>query len=303
MHRSLCSVPFAVAVWLASFPLPAGAEPAAEDAPTTEISPATETSWHTDYRRAMDVAKEQGKMLLIFFHDPQDVQKSDRFEAETLDNPAVRTKLQDYVCARLPLQTKIVVGGKELTLLKHEAFREMLGKPGVAILDLTSPDSKHYGYVVSTFPLTERLRYSPEKMQVILDLPPGTLTQRTMIYAVRTHPDKPASTDGTMDPNLLSEAESHSQYQARIRLQGHHRWAARFPRINALLPQGLTAREVCAESWPGENLVEAAIECVRCWRLSSGHWSAVRARQGRYGYDIKRGGNGIWYATGIFGGR
>jgi hypothetical protein len=106
-----------------------------------------------------------------------------------------------------------------------------------------------------------------------------------------------------MDANLLSEAESHSQYQARIRLQGHHRWAARFPRINALLPQGLTAREVCAESWPGESLVEAAIECVRCWRLSSGHWSAVRARQGRYGYDIKRGGNGIWYATGIFGGR
>ena len=33
-------------------------------------------------------------------------------------------------------------------------------------------------------------------MAVILDLPPGTLTQRTLIYAVRTHPERPASADG-----------------------------------------------------------------------------------------------------------
>jgi hypothetical protein len=58
---------------------------------------------------------------------------------------------------------------------------------------------------------------------------------------------------------------------------------------------------VCAESWPGENLVEAAIECVRCWRLSSGHWEAVRTQHTVYGYDMKRGSNDVWYATGIFG--
>ena len=116
-------------------------------------------------------------------------------------------------------------------------------------------------------------------MAVILDLPPGTLTQRTLIYAVRIHPDKPASTSGQSDADLLEEAQSHSQYQADIRLQGHHFWESRFHRIIARLPGGLTAREVCAESWPGDNLVEAAIECVRCWRLSDGHWSAVAGRQ------------------------
>ena len=61
------------------------------------------------------------------------------------------------------------------------------------------------------------------------------------------------------------------------------------------------ASEECAESWPGQGLLESAIECVRCWRLSSGHWAAVRAEHRCYGYDIKRGNNGIWYATGIFG--
>jgi len=101
----------------------------------------------------------------------------------------------------------------------------------------------------------------------------------------------------------LEEAQSHSQYQADIRRQGHHYWESRFHRIVARLPGGLGAREVCAESWPGENLVEAAIECVRCWRLSDGHWSAVRAPNRCFGYDMKRGSNGVWYATGIFGTR
>ena len=297
MYRVAGFVYFALVVCVLSFSALAAARPAAQDRHTPEIS------WHTDYSRAVHVAKERGKMLLVFFHDPGKNGRSDRFEKETLGAPAVRKKLQRCVCARLPLGKKIVVDGKELELLKHKSFREMLGKPGVAILDFTDPDSKHYGRVVSTFPLTYRLRYGPRQMQVILDLPPGTLTQRTMIYAVRTHPDRPASTDGEVDENLLREAGSHSEHQARIRRQGHHGWGARFPRINARLPRGLTAREVCAESWPGESLVEAAEECVRCWRQSSGHWSAVRARQGRYGYDMKRGPNGVWYATGIFGGR
>ncbi|MCX7429404.1 MAG: hypothetical protein NTW96_27740, partial [Planctomycetia bacterium] len=72
---------------------------------------------------------------------------------------------------------------------------------------------------------------------------------------------------------------------------------------NARLARGISAREVCAESWPGERLVEAAIECVRCWRLSSGHWNAVRSSQRVFGYDMKCGANGVWYATGILGGQ
>ncbi len=297
MFRSLHLLLLPMTLWAAAAAVIPAAEPVDQPCQPPPIS------WHTDYSEAMDAAKQQGTMLLIFFHGPQNDQQSARFETDTLNDPAVRAKLQDYVCARLPLSATIVVQGEDLSLLQHEAFKEMLGKPGVAILDFTDPKAKTYGYVVSAFPLTSKLWYDSKKMQVILDLPPATLTQRTLIYAVRTHPDKPASTDGAIDPNLLKEAESHSQYQARIRLQGHHRWAARFPRISALLPGGLSAREVCAESWPGENLVEAAVECVRCWRLSSGHWSAVRAPQRFYGYDMKRGRNGIWYATGIFGGR
>jgi hypothetical protein len=260
-------------------------------------------SWQTNYAKATAVAEGANKMLFIRFHDSAADGPSQRLKTEALDDPQVRGKLQDYVCLQLPVDAKITVQGKSVVLLEHEAFREMLGKPGIAIVDYRTSDAKLRGLVTSQFPVTDTLRYTPEQMAVILTLPPGTLTQRTMIYAVRIHPDRPASTDGKMLPTLLEEAQSHSQYQANICVQGHHFWESRFHRIRSRMPRraGLP-REVCAESWGGENLVDAAVECVRCWRLSSGHWSAVSSPSRFYGYDIKRGGNGVWYATGIVDG-
>jgi hypothetical protein len=257
--------------------------------------------WQTDYAHAWRDAQRQGKMLLLFFFDPA-AEVCRRFQTETLGAAAVSARLEkDYVCARLPLDARADAAKDAPALLQHAAFAEMLGCPGVAVVDFAHAEPELHGYVVSTFPLTATLSYTPEQMGVILDLPPGTLTQRTLIYAVRVHPEHPASTSGALDPHLASEAQSHAECQARMRLQGHHFWETRFRRINALLPAGLMAREVCAESWPRQHLVEAAIECVRCWRCSSGHWEAVRGAHRVYGYDMKLGDNGIWYATGIFG--
>ena len=257
--------------------------------------------WQDDYARAVTDAKEQGKMLLIYFCDPKGECDCNRFKSETLDDPAVCAKLRDYVCVQVPLDAWIILDGKKVVLLEHEAFKEMLGKPGIAIVDYRRRDGQEYGRVVSAFPITGRLWYTPEKMAVILDLPKGTLTQRTLIYAVRTHPEKPASSGGEASPYLLEEARNHAQYQADIRLQGHHYWQSRFRRICSRLNSS-SASEVCAESWPGDNLVEAAVECVHSWRQSPGHWNAVRSPQRLFGYDMKRGANGVWYATGIFSG-
>jgi len=271
------------------------------DSPASENRSESSVVWHDDYAQAMAEAERLGRMLLVFFCDPKGDGTCNRFKAETLDDVRVCRKLADYVCVQLPLEATIRSGGQEVKLLEHDAFREMLGRPGVAIVDFLDESSPRYGAVVSQFPITERLWYTPEQMIVILDLPPGTLTQRTLIYAVRTHPDRPASADGELCPDLAVEAGDHAKYQASVGRQGHQFWETRFHRIMGRLPRGLTAREVCAESWPGENLVEAAIECVRCWRLSAGHWSAVRSPCRLFGYDMHRGANSIWYATGIFG--
>ena len=203
--------------------------------------------------------------------------------------------------ARLALDAHVETEHGTVVVLKDAAFAEMLSRPGVAAIDFAHDEPAFAGCVVSVFPLTAAAWYGPKEMAVILDLPPGTLTQRTLIYAVRTHPEQPASALGQCDAHLLREAESHSENQARMQLQGHHSWETRFHRINAILRGGLTAKEVCAESWPGQGLVESAVECVRCWRCSSGHWAAVCGRHPVFGYDMKCGANGIWYATGIFG--
>jgi hypothetical protein len=296
MFASRLTLPICMAAMIVG---PAAAAVAEKPVPNDPM--ATPLTWHHDYAKAMSAAEQRNKMLLIYFCDTCDNGPCSRFKAETLDDPPLRSKLREYVCVQLPLGAEITSGGKKVKLLEHAAFQEMLGRPGIAIVDCQSLDAPLRGSVVSVFPITESLSYTPERMAVILDLPPGTLTQRTLIYAVRIHPDKPASTDGQPNAELLEEAQNHSQCQAEICVQGHHRWESRFHRICRRLPGGLTAREVCAESWPGDRLVDAAIECVRCWRLSDGHWSAVCARHRFFGYDMKCGSNGIWYATGIFG--
>jgi hypothetical protein len=258
---------------------------------------------HTDYRTAMKEAVEDRKLLFIYFHEPDLTAARCAFERETLADLEIREKLKRYVFVKLPRDAQIVVGGEPTRLLGHPAFAHMLGRQGIAILDLAHTKADYYGHVVSTFPFTPGKFYRKAALSIILDLPSGTLTQRTMIYAVRIHPEHPASTQGQFHTVLADEAKDHAKYQAAILVQGHHSWDSRFQRINSRLPDGVLAQEVVAESWPNETLVEACIECVHSWRQSPGHWGAVRSRQPLFGYDIMRGRNGIWYATGIFGRR
>jgi hypothetical protein len=256
---------------------------------------------HTDYQKAMAEATESRKMLFIYFHDSKMTAARRAFETLTLPGLEIQEKLKRYVYLELPTDAVVSIGGKQVKLLKHPSFAEMLGRSGVAAIDLVHERADYYGHVVSTFPFTSGKYYRKEALSIILDLPPGTLTQRTMIYAVRIHPEAPASTQGQFHFELAQEAKSHANYQASIQVQGHHSWESRFHRINSKLPGNVLAQEVVAESWPNESLVEACVECVDSWRQSPGHWSAVRSRHPLFGYDIKRGHNGIWYATGIFG--
>lgn len=282
-----------------------GVQDCSGTAPAAGRSEAQPLVWHTDYARAMSLARKQKKMLFVLFHATARNSISEQFESVSLRDAAIQKLLQRYVVVKVPVEASITVQGKKTVILEHQAFEEMRGQEGFAVIDFANPDTPQYGHVVTTVPFTRGKYYQfrPHHLAVILDLPAGSLTQRTLIFAVRIHPEAPASTKGEIDSVLLKEAEQHSSYQARIRNQGHHNWERRFPRLSRLMPMGLRAQEVVAESWPHEGLLDAAVDCVDSWRHSSGHWSAVRARQSRFAYDMKRGSNGIWYATGLFANR
>ncbi|HEX3997193.1 MAG TPA: hypothetical protein VHX65_01450 [Pirellulales bacterium] len=267
--------------------------------------------WQSDYFEAYRAAQQSHKMLFIYFcnnaakenvaREPIPLDPVD----SALSAAASRAKLDNFVLVRLPLDATVPVDGRPSRLLSHAAFAELRGGPGLAIIDLAHCDAPYYTYVVSACPFTpgKYYHFQPEHVATLLDLPVGTLTQRTMVFAVRIHPERPASTAGAANPVLYDEAASHSRYQAQIQLQGHHQWESRFHRIISRLfrrgTPGMPA-EVVAESWPNENLMDSCIDCVDSWRQSSGHWSQVHAQHVGYGYDIQRGANGIWYATGIF---
>jgi hypothetical protein len=90
-----------------------------------------------------------------------------------------------------------------------------------------------------------------------------------------------------------------------LRRQHHADIIASSRRLGGEVGEALgNASEVVAESWGmvvgGETVLEAAFSCVDAWRHSSGHWGAVSRPHRYFGYDIAQGGNGTWYATGIF---
>jgi hypothetical protein len=260
----------------------------------------------SDYCLAYERAQAEQKLLLIHFQSEPPQPADAAFLDDTLRDAQVRRMLDRYVRVCLPLSKRVTVNGKSMRLVDHGTFRHMRGKPGLAIVDLAHPGQPYFRRTVSCLPF-ESPKYdappawSTASLRVLLGLPPGTLTQRTLVYAVRCHAELPACTSGRGDAILSSAATSHSRHQASISLQGHHNWEARFQTLYAQLG-GEPPTEVCAESWSGESLVTAAFGCVHSWRQSPEHWSAVRAAHPAYGFDIARGGNGVWYATGIFGG-
>jgi hypothetical protein len=251
-----------------------------------------------DYAAAYEAAQAEKTMLVIYFQRPG-AESSDSFFTHVLNAETIQAKLEHFVVAVVPTTAAGQVHGKTIRFLNHPAFAEMRCCPGIAVIDLCDPKSSLYGHVVSIYPFRAGRTLTQQHFAAMLDLPRGSLTQRTLIFAVRVHPEGPASANGQFSSLLAAETESHSRYQANLGVQGHHNWDYRFQKINSQLT-GLTAQEVCAESWPGQDLVDAAFECVDSWRQSPGHWSAVRSRNSLFGFDMKRGRNGIWYGTGIF---
>jgi hypothetical protein len=243
-----------------------------------------------DYAAALEAARGSAAMLLVSVEprsgDAEDVAGRELERADVQQRFAASGT--PWVFCRLGMDA----GGAAVAA--DPGLAEMRRGPGVFVVDHAHPE--YAGRVVSILPRApgKYYRFSPQHVGELAALPAGSLTQRSLVLAVRIHPEAPQSTGGSCDAGLCAAAAAHSAHQARIRRQGHHGWETRSRQL------GGSAAEVCAESWPNQDLLDSCVDCVASWRQSSGHWNAVRSPQAAYGYDIRRGSNGIWYATGIF---
>jgi hypothetical protein len=258
-------------------------------------------SWQTNYAKAYHQALDSRKDLVIYFRDAQG-QLDD-----ALNDENVKASLDRFVCLRVPANYQFQ-GDR---LLDDPALREMMGRPGLVIVSLHEKDMPTHREAISVHPLVGSRygwvpAYGPDQVKTILDLPQdATLTQRSMLYALRVHPERPQSVYCECHPAFLGHAQRHSDRQARMRHQHHADIIAASSRLSSEVGEALGgASEVVAESWGnvvgGENVLEAAFSCVDAWRHSSGHWSAVSHPHRYFGYDIARADSGTWYATGIF---
>lgn len=252
------------------------------------------------YYAALRQAKASHRPCLLLFAPTGQDAAWTAFDQGAMRHPHIAARLAEWEVARLTIDQTYLDGDSSRRLLEHPAFKYLRNGPGLAVVEYRDPKATEFEQVVSLIPWEADRPLTPRDLAVLLDLPAGSLTQRTLIYAVRTHPEQPASTVGRFHPILAEEAAKHAVHQAAIWRQGHHQWDQRFHAINARLGEGLIAQEVCAESWPNEDLFAAARDCVDSWRQSSGHWSAVSGQQTLFAYDMARGTNGIWYAVGLF---
>lgn len=277
--------------------------PPASRVPTTDSTERKigELVWHTDYATAYEEARQSKKMLFIFFRDENRPHVADSYERDVLAQSQLHDKLDKVVRVVLPLD--VATPGKPLEtdvarLLDHSAFDFMYKRQGIAMLDLTDKHSPLFGQVVSAHPFSQGRFYTAHGTELVLGLPRGTITQRTLIWAVREHAAGPLSTTGKCHDVLLQQANRHSHLQAQYESVGHHDWGTRYSEVAAAT--GMSASEVAASSWGAQTLVEAAQQIVANWAGSGAHWGMVANPQAIYGYDMVKAASGNWYGTGIF---
>jgi hypothetical protein len=256
--------------------------------------------YHTSYDQAYERAIKENKDLLIYFR------ANDRLD-DVLQRADLRTRLTSYVVLRVPASYEY----KGKRLLDYDALEDMVGTAGLAVVSLHDEKLATHNKVISAHPFVGSRYgwapdYGPREVKIILDLPPtATLTQRSMIYAISVHPEQPRSILGKGHTSFLAHAARHSARQANLHNQHHADLIGTIGHIESEMGVGLGGgSEVVAESWGnfvgGETVLEASFSCVDAWRHSPGHWGAVSRPHSYFGYDIARGSNGTWYATGIF---
>ena len=272
----------------------------------------TPIPWETEYEYARQRAIHLSQKLLVYLYadGTQEIPESlaaaplipasRQFDREVLDDDFVRSLLSLYVLVKLPTDAKIIGDdGTEQSIHSLPGFEHMVEHPGLVVLDYSDWNAPYYGEVVGILPFLRGECPTAKQAATFLDLPPGTLTQRTLTYAVRIHPDQPLSASGEAAPIMLQLAAEHALYQAERGILTHQNFGARSARAQEILGSGMPA-EICAQSRSGLGLFEGALSCMRAWRYSSAHWSIARRSHTYYGYDMIQGKNGAWYAVGFF---
>ncbi len=240
-------------------------------------------TWHEDYFTAYKEAEREHKQLFIFFRDEQQGHVADSYEFNELTDEALEPGLRKMVLAVLPLDATIQ--NTQEQLLDHEAFVHQQHRQGIAVVDLVDSGSSLHGKVVSAHPFTEGRHMTSESTKLVLELPRGTITQRSLIYAARLNPYQPAGVKGKATNKLLDFAAGHCGTMCSWSSMHHSSYGG---------------AEIVANLGSGKTIVDTAKAAIAMWQGSPPHWGILTRQYRNFGLDMKRSASGHWYATGVF---
>mgnify|MGYP000635364716 CR=1 FL=1 len=164
-------------------------------------------AWQSDYVAAYQKAEAARRMLVIYFSETAPADESQACVATLFAAAEFRRGFAGMTCLRLPLDAKVAdEEGRPIRLIDHFSMTELHKQPGFALIDFREPESKHFARVVSLLPIGGKRRPTIAGVAALADLPAGSLTQRTLIWAVRIHGESPASTSGRFEPILAAAA-------------------------------------------------------------------------------------------------
>lgn len=272
-------------------------DPAVTPTPKKSVG---EREWHQDYLAAYQQAIQDKRMLVMLFRDGSNPDSSESrtsgFGAEEL-----QPLLDNYVRVSLPISA-IAPGGSATApstrLIEHRSFRHLRGQAGIAIVDLTDAQGPNYGRVVSALPLPADGRYSPEVLSNLLQLPTGSVGQRSVVLAVRTGVSGENFTSGEPNSQLAQLANRNARLMAQADQAGSYEQAERVTAIRESFGDGINIGELLFATEGTASVQEAAIQAVTKWMQSPEDRRVLTQPSFAYGIELFQSPNSQrWFAT------
>ena len=277
---------------------------ASEDtSPLVEAKPAGQLSWHRDYLTAYDeAAGSHSRLVMLFLGEGGNAEPDSRGGLTSSDVEAV---LGDVTRLHLPVDFR--AAGTETPLLEHRSFRHLGGKPGVVIIELSDAKSPLFGQAVSAMPLPAGGRFPAESLKRLLDLPTGSIGQRSLLFAIRGAMQSAESDSTSIDSPLFNVTPNGTLSDLANR---NARFMAHFGRVELFeagrrreilrrnFDNDVEFRELTFGTTESVTIHEAASQAVRQWTRDEAEAAILNEPATAYGLDLFQSPEtGHWFAT------
>lgn len=274
--------------------------------PPSKAKRSEELAWHRDYLTAYREAAEQKRYLLMLFRESS--LKGSSLSSSAIFAPSMRPMLEQFSRVELPLDATLPrkTDSDEVEqqsdvpelLLEHRSFRHLGVRPGLAIVDLTDPESADYARVVSVIPLTKDGAITDLDLMLALDLPTGSISQRTLLFMIRsTIPDTSLSMRG-FSSDLIELAHRNCRYMAHAGQLGSFDQDFRQKKITETFGPQAELKQLLYATEAEATIHDAALQAVESWIQSPESFDVLNGSAQAMGMDMFQDPeSGRWYVT------